>query len=397
MSAVLRHTLMPQLAALRECRDAKSLRASPRFRQIEPDVRRLLDAVVTYEPPLPASMPVRRHLRAVAWNIERGARLDDVVAALTTHPDLRDADLYLLTELDFGMARSGNRDVPGEIARRLNLRGAFAPCYLNLDKGSGLERSIAAENEFGLHGNALFSRGPIEAIETIRLPNGRDKLLGRERRIGSQRVVVATLQTPIGPVRAASIHLDAHSSRGHRRRQMRCILDRLDAVPALPTLIGGDWNTSTHNTQRACWSIIGFWARVAIGVRYCLRAHYPHPDRFFERRLFRMLERRGYDYRRLNEPGGCTLHHCILAEADRSNLRDWLPEWCLAYVEWALRPFGGICSLKLDWVAARGLRAVTDGPLGPPRVVQGLRRASSDGDARSRISDHDPIVVELAM
>jgi hypothetical protein len=49
----------------------------------------------------------KKRLRALAWNIERGNRFDGIVDALKNHRELKDKDLLLLTELDYGMARSG--------------------------------------------------------------------------------------------------------------------------------------------------------------------------------------------------------------------------------------------------------------------------------------------------
>jgi len=388
MSELLRHSLTPRFAALRQFASTSALEASGEFRDVANDVRAILDAVVTA-----GECREARHetdapnIRAVAWNIERGIHLDAIIDVLRNHPQLRDADLYFLTELDFGMARSANRDVAGEIARELGLKGVFVPCYLNLDRGSGLEQATAAENEYAIHGNALFARWPIRDAASIRLVNGKDKMRGKEKRIGSQAVALGTVELPGGPLRCASVHLDAHSSRGHRRRQLRMLLDALDRDRDLPTLIGGDFNTSTHNTNRAAWAIIGFWVRVAMGVRRCLTKHYPYPERFFERRLFKMLERRGYDFRSLNELGATTLDHCILSEKDRSNLKDWLPEWCLAHVERELKPFNNIASLKLDWFAGRGIHATGE----PPRVVRNVTVGGK------RLSDHDPIVLEFAL
>lgn len=370
------------------------MEASPLYRSRAADIRRVLDAVVRLE-----HAPARRRsgsaaapLRAVAWNIERGVHVDEIIDRLGTHADLRDADVLLLTELDVGMARSGNRDIPGDIARRLELNGVFAPCYINLERGSGTERDAVGDNRQAVHGNALFSPWPIRDPRSLRLANGKDKMAGREKRIGSQAAVLATVETPVGPLRCASVHLDAHSSRAHRRRQLRSVLDVIDAGPgsAAPALVGGDFNTSTHNTQRAAWAIIGFWVRVAMGVERVLRRHYPYPDRLFERGLFRLLERRGFDYRQLNEPGATTLDHCILSHKDRRNLEDWLPSWCLAHVERELAPFNNVASLKLDWFAGRGIRPVCRTPgVAAARVVRGIR--GSDG----RLSDHDPIVLEF--
>lgn len=365
----------------------RSLERDPFYREQARDIWRTLDSVTVY--PTPANRaPVRDGFRAVAWNVERGLRLDAILDALTRDPRLAGADLYLLTELDVGMARSGNRDVPGEIAARLGFGGVFAPCYLNLGKGSGVERDAAAENRVGVHGNALFSRWPIRDAALVRLPNGKDKMRGPEKRIGSQAAALATIELPGGPFAVASVHLDAHSTRGHRRRQMARVLDALDRRAPLPALVGGDWNTSTHNTNRALWAILGFWVRVAMGVGRCLREHYPHPDRFFERRLFRMLERRGFDYRALNAPGVATLEHQILAEKDRRNLADWLPTWCLAHVERELKPFDNCARLKLDWFAGRGVAPIADCP---PQVIAGLSAGSA------KMSDHDPIALDFTL
>src|SRR5262249_36261454 len=159
----------------------------------------------------------------------------------------------------------------------------------------------------------------------------------------------------------------------------------LDSDPGRPALIGGDFNTSTHNTNRAASAIIGFWIRVMMGVRRCLERHYPYPDRFFERRPFRMLQCSVFDYSSLYQPGCTPLDHCILSEKDRSNLSDWLPQWCLTHVERELRPFNNIASLKLDWFAGRGVRVAGT----PPRVVRGFQPNGA------RLSDHDPIVLEF--
>jgi len=388
MSTELEHDLAPLLPALRRFQSTSALEASDEFHQIAPRIKRVLDAIGSYESAATQAVAAdQRSFRAVAWNIERGIHLDAIIRTLQTHPELRDADLFFLTELDFGMARSANRDVPGEIARALNLHGAFAPCYLNLDRGSGLEQLAAAENTYGIHGNALFSRWPIRDAATVRLRNGKDKMRGKEKRIGSQVAVLATVDLPAGPLRCASVHLDAHSSRTHRRNQLREVLNALDKVCPMPALVGGDFNTSTHNTNRAVSAIIGFWVRVAMGVRRVLTKHYPYPERFFERPLFRMLERRGFDFRSLNELGATTLDHRILSEKDRSNLKDWLPEWCLAHVERELRPFNNTASLKLDWFAGRGLRAARAPGASSPSVIRGILQHGR------RLSDHDPIVL----
>lgn len=276
-----------------------------------------------------------------------------------------------------------------EIAAALNFNYAFAPCYLALNKGSGLESETDGENTQALHGNALLSRYPISQTHPLALPNGKDKMRGKEKRLGSQRAVIADVDHPLGRFRAVSLHLDAHSTQGHRHRQMRLLLDHLDTLrPLLPVVIGGDWNTSTYNSKNAFFSIMGYWRRVMMGVPNVIKNHYPYPERWFERHLFRELSHRGYEYESLNELGKCTLHYDVSDISTNVNMADWIPGWCFWFINWALKKQEGRCSLKLDWFAGKGIKA---SPHQAPAVIANLE------DVQGRLSDHDAIVLDFVL
>lgn len=386
----LEHRLRPHFQALARFDSTAALEASDLYARLRDEVGRVLGAVETGDFRLNNSAAARPTIRATAWNVERGARLEAVASVLASHELLRQSDVLLLTELDYGMARSGNLHVARELAERLRLSYAFAPCYVALSKGNGLESDVRGENEEGLHGNAVLARWPIRRAWSVALPNGKDKMRGTEKRLGSQRAVVADVEHPAGTLRAASLHLDAHSSQRHRRRQMRVVLDFLEALsPRRPVLVGGDWNTSTYNSRHSFYSILGFWRRVLMGTGHVIENHYLRPERWFERGLFGELERRGYRFRDLNEEGAGTLHYDVRDLAANTNMADWVPRWCFRFIEWALRDHGGRCSLKLDWFAGRDL--VPD-PASPPRVVGALR-----GPGGQVLSDHDPIVVDFVL
>jgi endonuclease/exonuclease/phosphatase family metal-dependent hydrolase len=386
----LDHTLAPHFPALAKFHSTKTLAASSLYRELRPEIERVLGHVVQQDfADTEARLPTTgtATVRATAWNIERGKRLDGIKRALREHPVLRASDVLLLTELDYGMTRTANADVAREIARSLGMNYAFAPCYLALNKGSGVEADVAGENLQALHGNALLSRYPLLRAHALPLPNGKDKMAGKEKRLGQQRAVVADVQHPAGAFRAVSLHLDAHSTQRHRHRQMRLVLDHLDRLePRLPTLIGGDWNTSTYNSRRAVYSILGYARRVAMGVENVVKNHYPYPERWFERKLFRELERRGYVYRELNALGVCTLHYDVGDATVNTNMGDWIPQWCFWFINWALKKHEGRCSLKLDWFAGKGIARAPDSR---PLVVGDLR------DEGGVLSDHDPIVLDF--
>ncbi len=328
-------------------------------------------------------------IRTLAWNIERGCRFEGILNALKENPDLKDKDLLLLTELDHGMIRSGNRFVAQEIARELKLNYAFAPVYIALQKGSGVESAIEGENAGSIHGLAMFSKWQMNAVHTVALPNGKDKMWGKEKRLGWLRALIADIEHPAGTFRAVTVHLDAHCSRAHRRKQMGIIMDHLATLPPLPTLIGGDWNTTTFNSQNSTRAIMGYWRRVLMGPKNVALNHLPHPERFFEKKLFNDIERRGYRYKDLNQLGAGTLHYEIGNIEKNTNLRDWVPEWCFPFIFWAAGRVGGKVSGRLDWFAGKGLR-----PAGPDAVKTIGELAD---DENIPLSDHDAISLDMIL
>jgi endonuclease/exonuclease/phosphatase family metal-dependent hydrolase len=378
---VVRERIVPQLSQLAACRTTPELEAHPVYRSLGRLVRAVLETSDTGSFRHVAA-PARDRYRLVAWNIERGAEFDGQLEVLRAHPYLKDFDVLLLTECDLGMARSGNRHVARDLARELGCDFAFVPCYLNLTKGSGIERRVPGENELGLHGNAILSRYPLHHIRRIPLCNGIDKVASPEKRLGSQTAVAAEVEFPGWRLTVASVHLDAQSSQAHRRDQMR---DVLAALPGDgPAVLGGDWNTTTYDSSRALWAILGFWLRVLMGVDHVIRHHYLHPERRFERDLFRLLEDRGFDYRECNVPGERTIGYQFGNHKTRQSLGEWVPAWCFPFIRWSLRHHEGRCPFKIDWFAARGVRCES------PMVVHEVREGRE-----VPLSDHDVIGVDV--
>jgi endonuclease/exonuclease/phosphatase family metal-dependent hydrolase len=402
--SILDHDLARHFPKLLTFESTPELERSAVYAGLKAEVDRILGAVVGEnfapsaaagfnqshpENALRSAVPDPRSIRALAWNIERGNVFEGILDALTNHEDLKDKDVMLLTELDYGMARSGNRFVAREIAERLGLNYAFAPVYIALQKGSGVEAEAEGENTKSIHGLAMFSTWPLKNAHAIALPNGKDKMWGKEKRLGYLRALVADIEHPAGEFRAVTVHLDAHCSRAHRHMQMKIILDHLDTLTPLPTLIGGDWNTTTFNAQNATRAILGYWRRVMMGVKNVVTNHYPHPDRYFEKGLFGEIEARGYDYRSLNEVGSGTIHYDVSSIEKNTNLRDWVPEWCFPFIFWAANRVGGRVSGRLDWFAAKGLSLA---PGTSPKTVGDLI-----DDAGVPLSDHDAITVDLTI
>ena len=384
---LLDHDLNQYFPELLKFNSIEVTKKSTVYQKIRPNVERILNAVVceNFSETPHSALRNPHSVSAVAWNIERGCLFDGILNSLKNHADLKEKDLYLLTELDDGMARSGNRFVAQELAKELKLNYAFAPVYLCLQKGSGVESEMAGENTNSIHGLAMFSKNPMKNVHAVDLPNGKDKMWGKEKRLGYLRALVADIEHPAGAFRAVTVHLDAHCSRQHRQKQIKIVLDHLETLPKLPTIIGGDWNTSTFNSQTGTHAILGYWWRVMIGIRNTARNHFPHPDRHFERRMFEMVEKRGYEYKSFNENGVGTLHYDMDSIEKNTNLRDWVPAWCFPFIFWAAKQVGGKVSVRLDWFTGKGIEMV-----GKPKTIGNLKDAN-----KTPLSDHDAIGLDF--
>src|SRR5262245_61402727 len=113
----------PFLGDLARFDSTRELEDSQLYRKLRAEIERVLSHVWCEDlaPPRP---PAGSAIRAVAWNIERGIRLDEVIGLLRGHRALANADVLLLSELDWGMARTGNRFVAQEIGSALRLNYA---------------------------------------------------------------------------------------------------------------------------------------------------------------------------------------------------------------------------------------------------------------------------------
>ncbi len=380
ITETIRAELQPHFAELARCRSSEELEASPVYRRLRPCVEDILRTPETGDFSDGAA-PGKPRYRLVAWNLERGIEYEGQLKEFQAHPYLTSADVFLLTETDVGMARSGNRNIARGLARKLGLHYVFTPCYLNLTKGAGVENDAGGRNEIGLHGNAILSRHPIRNARPVFLQNGRDKMRGREKRLGRQTAAAAEIAFPNSDLTVCSVHLDAQSRRRHRRNQMRDVLDGLGGEG--PAVVGGDWNTTTFNSSSALRAILGFWRRVFLGPDHVIKNHFLRPYARFERELFELLETRGFDWKRANALDERTTSYDVDDVKTHKNLREWVPAWCFDFIRWSLRRHGGKCPLKIDWFATRGVEAAD------PVVLHEFR------EGRKPLSDHDAIGIDI--
>jgi endonuclease/exonuclease/phosphatase family metal-dependent hydrolase len=376
----------------------EELRGSEFYREHESELRRLLDEPRVYE--FPEARPrLRSFLRAVEWNIERGAHLEGIIEVLNAHPVLRFADLLLLNELDDGMVRSRNLNVALELSRALEAHAVFGVEYLELTKGVGDETKLAGENTSALHGNAILTRHRFSNPQIVRLPRCENNFESKERRVGGRIGILLDIE--VGEIGGASLvigstHLDVVNTPRCRGKQMRAMLQAVEARVAegssRPGIVGGDLNTHTF-ARGSRFRAMKNTAMILTSNRDNLSHRLRHPET--REPAIREFTRFGYETEGFND---------LIATSRTivSNLDDptRLPRPMKWWVNRRIPPGGLLLEFRLDWLAARGLR-----PLKAGETVDEQTGAASVA-ARTftglthngrPLSDHDPIVFDVAI
>ncbi len=293
-------------------------------------------------------------LRIAAWNVERLKHVEEVAEVVRA----ANADVVLLSEVDVGCARSGQRHTVSELAGELGYGYAFGVEFVEAGLGDIRERTAHAgeTNAEGLHGNAILSRYPLQRVAMARLDtdgawfDDPDGLRGDQPRVGGRMALLAQVEGPSGTLTVVSVHLESHTDPRHRAEQFERLLDMIDSYDAFsPVLIGGDLNTSslsvpgtTHEERRA--TVLAEPARLSDPAPW-------EP-------LFALAAARRYTVDGCNVPGAAT----------QRSRPDGTPQ----------PPFS-----KLDWFLSRGLTTAA------PAVLEAL---SQDGTI---LSDHEALFVSV--
>ncbi|MCF3640807.1 endonuclease [Rhizobium sp. TRM95111] len=195
----------------------------------------------------PEGPPLAFPIRVAAWNLERCLFPDDSA----DHIRSAGADIVLLSEMDHGMARTGQRNTTADVAGALGMAYAYGVEFVELGLGSDTEREFCTDdvNARGFHGNGLMARAALDAPFMLRLAGERLWFTrdGDQPRLGERMAIGATVATETGPIAVVSTHLESATTAHCRERQVVGLLDVLDAAfPGLPVLIGGDLNTGNH-------------------------------------------------------------------------------------------------------------------------------------------------------
>ena len=378
---------LKRFATFQELRDSES------YQIHKNELRLLLDEPRAYQ--FPGARPrLTSFLRVVEWNIQRGARLDGIIEALNTHPILRFADLLLLNELDDGMIRSRNLNVALELTKSLEAHAIFGAEYLEFTKGVDDEVSLPGANTRALHGNAILTRHLFANPMVIKLPRCTNNFESEEKRIGGRIGIVVDLELGGSSIVVGNTHLDVTNTPRCRGKQMRAMLEAVEArlvhSVSSAAIVGGDLNTHTF-ARGTRFRAIKNSAVILAGNRKKLASRLAHPE--VKEPAVSEFEKFGFDIEAFNDRKSTS--RTIVSNLDDAARLPWLMKW------WVNRriPAGGLTlSFRLDWLSAKGLRALRDGEVTDRQTgvssirAQALQNLIHEGQP---LSDHDPIVVDV--
>jgi len=300
-----------------------------------------LRTVECRQPAVPA--PPGWPLTVAGWNIERCKHVEASAELLAR----AGADIVLATEMDCGMARSGQRHTTADLAGALGMGHAFGVEFVELGLGDPRETAEFAgeSNRHGLHGNAVLSRLPIARAALLPLDDGgawfvRAPKGDGQHRVGGRMALAVSIEMPGGPVCFAAAHFESESTPDSRAEEARRLVAGIAAVfgPG-PAVIGGDLNTAR------------FVDGAADPADWLDRPEASEP-------AFTVFRNAGFDWLAANTAAITTRAH------------PWHgPDWR---------------GKKLDWLLTRGLAAHAPGV---PAAIDGTGRV---------LSDHDPVLASVA-
>jgi endonuclease/exonuclease/phosphatase family metal-dependent hydrolase len=279
----------------------------------------------------PASPQIGKFLRVAEWNIERGLEFDAVKLAFTNPQQfaelmdqnksnagpeersrileqvklLREADLIVFNEVDWGINRTLFRNVAAELAAALRMNYAYGVEFVEVDPITmGIDQQVVvrevketygepAQNKTemlehvkqvmtpepgsyrGLHGTAILSRYALENVRVVPFKfQGHDwyadeKIKGspltkvegklsadvfkeqlvRQVRRGGRMMLIGDIvddELPSGRITIVATHLEDMTTPANRKKQLIELLDEIKTINH-PVILAGDMNTSTHD------------------------------------------------------------------------------------------------------------------------------------------------------
>ena len=356
--------------------------------------------------------------------------------------DLSKSDIISLNEVDIGMPRTKYKNVVREIADSLNYNYVFATEFIELNPVI-YKQKVDPWHFLGLHGNVIISRYPIKSARILRLPQYYDwygteiqnksplesarrvgakgvfseEIIKSEIRHGGRNALIAEIELPNKEIiTVVSTHLEDRCYPDKRFKQFEYLLSNLRSSRG-PVVLTGDFNTTTTDSvptsfkkevekrirdphylaRQAVLAAIpagvpGVANLLSFGVSKLIQYKDPTAPSipiFFpnqERKLFEYLENFYFaDGERFDTSGDRSSNgkHGLLASSNERDLKGFKSTFKFTEPR-------AIAYFKLDWffVKPKGKRF---------RPFNGQTLQLVNHAYPGRVSDHEPIIVDLSL
>ncbi|HEY7392661.1 MAG TPA: endonuclease/exonuclease/phosphatase family protein [Bryobacteraceae bacterium] len=427
----------------------------------------LAQPVVCNDPGVRAA--IGHPIRIVEWNINHGENEGEIEAALrgpaafharvkmTIEGAARErldeelqvlgqADVIVLDEVDYGVGRTGYRNIARDLAGALGMNYAYGIEFIELNRiYLSLDRidNVDADRYRATEGTVLLSRYPIASAEVVRLPMKYDwyrseakavsdlerarrwsagtvfdERIKRQVRRGGRMALIVNLRVPESPTGLLTVvcpHLEDYTTPRGRAAQMDFLLRHIKSNPN-PVVLAGDLNSTGQDAQPVSvrreilkraksfhfWASQAFFAVTPVtGLRYMLfplnygknfhdptriniPVALPNPERaqFAALEAFRFSDGGAFDFS--GDPRYSYRGQSgLLADSNQREWKGFVPTYSLPR-----NYLGLVGKYKIDWLLVKPagqLLAPFNG-----RTLNEVNQAPGD-----RISDHAPIAVWL--
>ena len=191
-----------------------------------------------------ASDQTLSRLTIAEWNAERGTNWHVLPNFIPN------ADIIILNEMDWGMARSSNNHTIRSMANSLRMIYAYGVEFLELTNGNAgeINATKGMKNAAGYHGNAVLSKWRISDVSIVRLhplydllyEEKKEGMARGERRLGGRMALFATTHIGNDTILLVSVHGHA-GSKGHLfQEDAMMVCNEIQRRNATNVLLGGD-------------------------------------------------------------------------------------------------------------------------------------------------------------
>jgi endonuclease/exonuclease/phosphatase family metal-dependent hydrolase len=198
-------------------------------------------------------LPPKDELVILAYNLERGLKVDEQLEAVLGDGGIPMPDIALLSESDRGCGRTDCRNISREWAEALGMNYVYGVEFIELPRlwgpagGRMLKRCE--------HGNSILSRYPLGNVRLVRHAKNRSWhswwqrifLIG-EPRLGGRMALTADVKVGERYIHLYSVHFESREGNKYRPAQAAELAD-MGLTQPHPVIIGGDMNCTPYKAD----------------------------------------------------------------------------------------------------------------------------------------------------